>query len=53
MQDNRRLRLVPLSNPLQEAECRSLKVAALEAMMSEVLSANWDVQLDDEDNLPL
>jgi len=53
VQDNRRLRLVPLSNPLQEAECRSLKVAALEAMMNEVLSASWDVRLDGEDQLPL
>ena len=53
VQDNRRLRLIPLTNPLQEAECRSLKVAAIEAMMSEVLSANWDMQLDDEDTLNL
>ena len=53
VQDNRRLRLVPLSNPLQEAECRSLKVAALEAMMNEVLSASWDVRLDGEDQLPI
>ncbi|MEY2978147.1 MAG: hypothetical protein RLZZ435_2286, partial [Cyanobacteriota bacterium] len=32
---------------------RSLKVAALEAMMNEVLSASWDMRLDGEDQLPL
>lgn len=53
IQENRRLRLIPLNNPLQEAECRSLKVAALEAMMNEVLSASWDMRLDGEDQLPL
>jgi hypothetical protein len=53
VQDNRKLRLVPLNNPLQEAECRSLKVVALEAMMNEVLSASWDARLDGDDHLPL
>jgi hypothetical protein len=53
VQDNRKLRLVPLSNPLQEQTTRSLNAAALEAVVAEVLSAGWDVRIDDEDNLSL
>lgn len=48
IQDDRCLRLIPLSNPLQDHVTRSLNAAALEAMMAEVLSAGWDVQVDDE-----
>jgi 7-keto-8-aminopelargonate synthetase-like enzyme len=51
VQDNRRLRLTPLSNPLRE-EGRSINVAALEAMVTEVLSASLDAQMDaDNDHL--
>ncbi len=46
--DNRRLRIIPLSNPLQE-QSRPLNAAALEAMVTQVLSAHWDVQFDDSD----
>lgn len=53
VQDNRQLRLVPLSNPLQEQTCRSLNAAALEAVVAEVLSASWDVRIDDEDGFSL
>ncbi len=53
VQDNRQLRLIPLSNPLQEQKTRSLNAAALEAVVAEVLSANWDVQIDDEENFSL
>lgn len=49
VQDQRRLRLIPLSNPLIESGSRSLNAAALEAMMAEVLSASLDAQMDDED----
>ncbi len=50
VQDNRLLRLIPLSNPLQEeVTAQNLDEAALEAMLSEVLSAKWDVQIDDDD----
>lgn len=49
MQDDRQLRLVPLSNPLQEQVSRNLNAAALDAVVDQVLSANWDVQLDDDD----
>ncbi len=50
IQDTRQLRLIPLSNPLQEQTTRTLNAAALEAVVAEVLSANWDVQIDDEEN---
>lgn len=50
VQDSRQLRLVPLSNPLQEQNTHRLNVAALEAVVAEVLSANWDVQIDDEEH---
>lgn len=50
VQDNQHLRLIPLSNPLQEQKNRSLNAAALEAVVAEVLSASWDVRIDDEDN---
>ena len=53
VQDSRQLRLIPLSNPLQEQTSRSLNAAALEAVMTQVLSANWDVQLDDDNDCPL
>ena len=48
IQDDRKLRLIPLSNPLQEQITHSLNAAALEAVVAEVLSASWDVQIDDE-----
>ena len=49
-QDTRRLRLIPIKNSqgLPEMSDR-LDVAALEEMLTQVLSAKWDVQLD-EDN---
>jgi hypothetical protein len=53
IQDHRQLRLMPLSNPLQEQTTRNLNVAALEAVVAEVLSANWDVRIDDEENFSL
>ncbi|HEY9642724.1 MAG TPA: hypothetical protein V6C57_19710 [Coleofasciculaceae cyanobacterium] len=53
IQDHRQLRLIPLSNPLQEQTTRSLNVAALEAVVAEVLSAGWDVRMDDEENFSL
>jgi hypothetical protein len=50
VQDQRRLKLMPLSNPIQEHANRSLNTAALEAVVAEVLSANWDVCIDDDEN---
>ncbi|MGB5963884.1 MAG: hypothetical protein WBG73_24830 [Coleofasciculaceae cyanobacterium] len=52
IQDNRRLRLIPLSNPLQEQSTQQLNADALEAMVTRVLSAKWDVQIDDEGECP-
>lgn len=50
IQENQHLRLTPLSNPLQEQKNRSLNAAALEAVVAEVLSASWDVRIDDDEN---
>jgi len=53
IQDNRQLRLIPLSNPLQDQTTRSLNAAALEAVVAEVLSASWDMRIDDEENFSI
>ncbi len=50
VQDTRRLRLVPLCNPLLQVTANALDTATLEVMMAEVLSANLDAQMDDEDH---
>jgi hypothetical protein len=52
VQDNRQLRLIPLSTPWQEQSNQHLNADALEAMVTQVLSARWDVQIDDEDDCP-
>lgn len=52
IQDNRQLRLIPLSNPWQEQSTDQFNVDALEAMVTQVLSAKWDVQIDDEGDCP-
>lgn len=52
IQDNRQLRLIPLSNPLQEHAHDQFNADALEAMVTQVLSAKWDVQIDDEGDCP-
>lgn len=50
VQDNRQLRLIPLSNLAQEqTNTYNFNAAAIEAMVTEVLSARLDVQLDDDD----
>jgi hypothetical protein len=49
VQDNRRLRLIPLVTACQEQQSsRNLGFDNLEDMLGEVLSAKWDVQLDDD-----
>ncbi|MBD2105101.1 hypothetical protein [Leptolyngbya sp. FACHB-261] len=50
IQDQRCLRLIPLSNPLQDQGSRTINSATLEAVVAEVLSAGWDVQIDDEEH---
>ena len=52
VQENRQLRLLPISSPNQIlSQGNSLEMTNLEAMVTQVLSAKWDVQLDDEDDL--
>ncbi|MBD1843560.1 hypothetical protein H6F89_09155 [Cyanobacteria bacterium FACHB-63] len=53
IQDDRRLRLIPLTNPMQNQVDRGINAAELEAMVAEVLSASLDVQIDDEENFSL
>jgi len=48
VQDNRRLRIVPLASPMQHSGAPAIDSATLEVMMAEVLSANLDAQLDDD-----
>lgn len=50
VQDGWRLRLIPLSDPLQVRGDRELNAAALEAVVADVLSASWDAQIDDDDS---
>jgi hypothetical protein len=50
VQDSRRLRLMPLSDPLHEHITRSLNTATLEVMVADALSASWDACLDDDRN---
>jgi hypothetical protein len=52
IQDSRILRLIPLSNPLQEQQTPQLNAAALEAVLAEVLCAKLDAEIDDEGILP-
>ena len=48
-QENRQLRLIPLSNPLQDNQTKNLNSDDLDAMVTEVLSAQWDVSIDEDD----
>ncbi|MEL6779916.1 MAG: hypothetical protein AAFO06_21985 [Cyanobacteria bacterium J06597_16] len=52
VQDNRCLCLTPINDTLDERSARQLDAAALEAIVTEALSASWDASLDDERNLP-
>ncbi len=50
IQENRQLRLIPISRVTQpQTVSKNLDAEAIEAMVTEVLSAHLDVQLDDED----
>lgn len=50
VQDNRRLRLIPLSDPMHDHITRSVNTATLEAMVADALSASWDACIDDDRN---
>ena len=50
IQDNRQLRLIPISKSYPERDLeKTIDNAAIEAMMTEVLSAHLDVQFDDDE----
>ena len=49
--DNRRLRLIPLSDPIKEHLTQTVNSGALEAMVADALSARWDACLDDDRHL--
>lgn len=49
VQDSRRLRLIPLSNSLQERCTAKFNAAALDAVVDQVLSGKWDLQIDEDD----
>jgi hypothetical protein len=49
IQDNRQLRLIPVSHIGDRTIAKNFDAEAIEAMVTEVLSARLDVQLDDED----
>ncbi|EAZ94139.1 hypothetical protein [Crocosphaera chwakensis] len=53
IQDRRCLRLIPItySSPIPDNDS-NLDANALEAMVTQVLAAKWDMQLDDEDDCP-
>lgn len=49
IQDNRQLTLIPLQDSTQQQEEeQDLDAVAIDAMLSEVLSARWDLQLDED-----
>jgi hypothetical protein len=50
VQDNRRLRLFPMSDPMHDHLTRTANTAAFEAMVADALSASWDACLDDDRN---
>ncbi len=50
VQDNRQLRLIPISHTITpQSIAKNIDAEAIEAMVTEVLSARLDVQFDDED----
>lgn len=50
IQDNRQLRLIPIARKNQNySASKNIDAETIEAMVTEVLSARLDVQLDDED----
>lgn len=49
VQDSRRLRLMPLSNSIQERCTGKFNAAALDAVVDQVLSGKWDLQIDEDD----
>ncbi|WP_121970790.1 hypothetical protein [Leptolyngbya sp. BC1307] len=52
VQDTRCLCLTPIASPAEDRSAHQLDAAALEAIVTEALSASWDASLDDERYLP-
>lgn len=48
IQDNRQLKIIPLKTDFSIGETTNLDAATLEVMLNQVLSARWDVQLDEQ-----
>ena len=48
VQESFRLRLIPLSTPIQERRERCLNATAIDVMMEQVFSAKWDAEIDDD-----
>ncbi len=46
----RKLRLIPLSNALQDQASRNLDVATLESVVTQTLSSDWDFHIEDEED---
>jgi len=51
VQDNRRLRLLPIYDPVQDQISQSASTAAFEAMVVDALTARWDACIDDENGV--
>ncbi|WP_211517560.1 hypothetical protein [Geitlerinema sp. PCC 9228] len=51
VQEHRCVRLIPMANPLQDNPSRDLDVSALEAVVTEVLSARLDAEQDGDEPL--
>lgn len=53
IQGDRQLRLIPLSNPMQEQLYPQINTEEIEAIFNQVLATKWDFQLDDEGECPI
>ena len=51
VQENRCLCLTPIVKDTERYTTREIDAAALEAIVTEALSASWDAAIDDERNL--
>ena len=51
VQDNRCLCLTPIAKDIDQYATRDIDAAALEAIVTDALSASWDASIDDECNL--
>ena len=51
VQENRCLCLPPIVKDTERYTTREIDAAALEAIVTEALSASWDASIDDERNL--